>query len=42
MLFIRKSTLTHDSFKPEEIIFINLLRSNYYLMLNNSAYSVER
>lgn len=36
-----KSTLIHDSFHPDEIIFINLLRSDYYLMFNNSPYSLE-
>ncbi|VEG90960.1 ATP-binding protein [Legionella spiritensis] len=36
-----KSTLIHDSFKPNEIILINLLRSDYYLMLNNAPHTLE-
>ena len=36
-----KSTLIHDSFKPHTIVMINLLRSDYYLRLNNSPHLLE-
>lgn len=36
-----KSTLIQNSFKAQEIILINLLRSDYYMMLNNAPHVLE-
>ena len=36
-----KSTLIRDSFNADEIIMINLLRSDYYLRLNNAPHMLE-
>ncbi len=36
-----KSTLIRDSFDPEAIVSINLLRTEYYLRLNNAPQSLE-
>lgn len=36
-----KSTLIHHSFDADEIIMINLLRSDYYLRLNNAPHMLE-
>lgn len=36
-----KSTLIRDSFNADDIIMINLLRSDYYLRLNNAPHMLE-
>lgn len=36
-----KSTLIRDSFKQDEILLINLLRSDYYLMLNSAPHRLH-
>lgn len=36
-----KSTLIRDSFAPDKIVMINLLRSDFYLRLNNAPHLLE-